>query len=84
MSFPYPELWKMSAYASTYASYQASDPLIETGTLIRTDAITKLTRADNYLTWERQVVYLPISIEAEAIVYLLHSIEAEEIVLENL
>jgi hypothetical protein len=72
MSCLYPELSKMSASASTSAGHQFNLPVIETGTSIRTDGITKLTGADNYQTWETQVEYLLISINAE------------EIVLENL
>jgi hypothetical protein len=62
----------MSASAYTSAGRQSILPVIETGTSIRPDGITKLTRADNYQTWETQVEYLLISSDAE------------EIVLENL
>jgi hypothetical protein len=72
MSFLYPELSKMSASTSTSAGRQSILPVIETGTSIRTDGITKLIGANNYQTWEMQVEYLLISIDAE------------EIVLENL
>jgi hypothetical protein len=72
MSFLYPELSKISAPASTSGSRQSILPVIETGTLIRTDRITKLTGADNYQIWETQVEYLLISIDTG------------EIVLENL
>jgi hypothetical protein len=72
MSFLYPELSKMSASASTSADRKSTLPVIETGTSIKTDGITKLTGANNYQTWEMQVEYLLISIDAE------------EIVLENL
>jgi hypothetical protein len=72
MSFIYPKLSKMSAPASTSAGCQSILPVIETGTSIRTDRITKLTGADNYQTWGTQVEYLLINIDAE------------EVVLENL
>jgi hypothetical protein len=72
MSFLYHELSKMSDSASTSASRQCILPVIETGTSITTDGITKLTGADNYQTWEMQVEYLLISSDAK------------EIVLENL
>jgi hypothetical protein len=62
----------MSASASTSANRQSILPVIETGTSIRTDSITKHTGADNYQTWETQIEYLLISIDAG------------EIVLENL
>jgi hypothetical protein len=58
----------MSAFASTSAGRQSIFPVIETGTLIRTNGITKLTGADSYQTWEMQVEYLLISIDAEEIV----------------
>jgi hypothetical protein len=72
MSFLYPDLSKMSALASTSSGRQSIIPVIETGTSIRIDSITKLTRADYFQTLEMQVEYLLISIDAE------------EIVLENL
>jgi hypothetical protein len=62
----------MSPSASTSASRQSILLVIETGTSIRTNSITKLTGANNYQTWETQVKYL------------LRCIDAEEIVLENL
>jgi hypothetical protein len=52
MSFLYPALSKMFASASTSAGHQSILPVIETGTSIRTDGITKLTGADNYQIWE--------------------------------
>jgi hypothetical protein len=47
--------------------------LIETGTSVKTDSVktdsvTKLTGSENYQTWETQVEYLLISIDAEDIV----------------
>jgi hypothetical protein len=72
MSFLNPELSKMSASASTCASRESILPVIESGTSIRTDSITKLTGLNNYPTWETQIEYLLISIDME------------EIVLENL
>jgi hypothetical protein len=72
MNFLYPELSKMSASASTSACCQSILSVIELGTSIRTDGIIKVTRPDNYQTWEMQVEYLLISTDAE------------EIVLENL
>jgi hypothetical protein len=72
MSFLNPELSKMSASAFASAGRQSIISVIETGTSIRTDGITKLTGADNYQTWETRVEYLLISIDAV------------EIVLENL
>jgi hypothetical protein len=72
MRFLYPELSKISASASTSTGHQSIRPVIETGTSIRTDGITKLTGANNYQTWDTQVEYMLISIDAE------------EIVLENL
>jgi hypothetical protein len=68
MSVLYPELSKMSASESTSAGRQFILLVIETGTSIRTDGITKLTRADNFHIWETQVEYLLISIDAEGIV----------------
>jgi hypothetical protein len=58
MSFLYPELSKMSASASISVGSQSILLVIETGTSIRTDGITKLTGADYYQTWEMQVEYL--------------------------
>jgi hypothetical protein len=68
MSFFYPELSKISGSASTSAGRQSILPVIETGTSIRTNGITKLTGADNYQRCETQVEYLLISIDAEQIV----------------
>jgi hypothetical protein len=68
MSFLYPKLLKMPTSASTSASHQSILLVIKTGTSIRTNGITKLTGADNYQTWEMQVAYLLISIDAEEIV----------------
>jgi hypothetical protein len=42
--------------------------LIETGTSVKTDSVTKLTGSENYQTWATQVEYLLISIDAEDIV----------------
>jgi hypothetical protein len=42
--------------------------LIETGTSLKTDSVTKLTGSKNYQIWETQVEYLLISIDAEDIV----------------
>jgi hypothetical protein len=42
--------------------------VIETGTSVKTDSVTKLTGSENYQTWEIQVEYLLISIDAEDIV----------------
>jgi hypothetical protein len=42
--------------------------LIETSTSGKTDSVTKLTGSENYQTWETQVEYLLISIDAEDIV----------------
>jgi hypothetical protein len=72
MSCLYSELSKISVSASTSADLKSTLPVIETGTSIKTDGITKLIGDDNYQTWEMQVEYLHISIDAE------------EIVLENL
>jgi hypothetical protein len=68
MTFLYSELSKMSASASTSGGHNLSFPVIETGTSIRTDGITKLTGADNYQIWEMQIEYLLISIDPEEIV----------------
>jgi hypothetical protein len=62
----------MSASASTSTDRKSTLAVIETGISIRTDGITKLRGTDNCQTWETQVEYLLISIDAE------------EIVLENL
>jgi hypothetical protein len=43
--------------------------LIETGTSVKTDSVTKLTGSENYQTWEIQVEYLLIPIYAEDIVF---------------
>jgi hypothetical protein len=72
MSFLYHELSKMSASASTSADCTFTLLVIETGTSINTNGITKLSGADNYQIWEMQVDYL------------LMSIDVEEKVLENL
>jgi inactivated superfamily I helicase len=72
MSFLYSESSKMSTSASISANHKFTLLIIETEISIKTDAITKLTRADNYQTWETQLEYLLIIINAE------------EIVLENL
>jgi hypothetical protein len=58
----------MSASASTSADCKSTLPVIKTGTSIKTDGITKLTGPVNYQTWEMQVEYLLISIDAENIV----------------
>jgi hypothetical protein len=42
--------------------------LIETGTSVKTDLVTKLTGSENYQTWETQVEYLLISNDAKDIV----------------
>jgi hypothetical protein len=42
--------------------------LIETSTSVKTDSVTKMTGSENYQTWETQVEYLLISIDAEDIV----------------
>jgi hypothetical protein len=68
MSFLDPELSKMSSSASTSGGHQSILPVIKTGTLIRTNGITKLTGIDNYYTYESQVEYLLIRIDAEEIV----------------
>jgi hypothetical protein len=41
---------------------------IETGTSVKTDSVTKLTGSENYQTWETQVEYLLISIDAKDII----------------
>jgi hypothetical protein len=68
MSFLYADLSKMLVSAFTSANRKSTFLVIETGTSIKTDGLTKLTGADNYLTWETQVKYLLISIDAEKIV----------------
>jgi hypothetical protein len=72
MSFFCPELSKISTSASTSGDRKSTLPIIETGTSIKTDGMTKLTGANNYQIQETQVKYLLISIDAK------------EIVLENL
>jgi hypothetical protein len=42
--------------------------LIATGTSVKTDLVTELTGSENYQTWETQIEYLRISIDAEDIV----------------
>jgi hypothetical protein len=58
----------MSGASSKSAETKPSQiSLIETGTLVKTDSVTKLTGSENYQTWETQVEYLLISIDAEDI-----------------
>jgi hypothetical protein len=68
MIFLDPELSKMFTSASTSINRKSTFPVIETGTLIKINGIPKLIGADNYQTWETQVEYLLISIDAEKIV----------------
>jgi hypothetical protein len=68
MSVLYPELSKMSTSASTSANHKSTLLVIQTGTSVKTDSITKLNRADNYSTSKMQVEYLRISIDDEKIV----------------
>jgi hypothetical protein len=68
MSFFYPKLSKMSVCASISADHKSTLLVIETGTLIKTDGIIKLTGADNCQILETQVKYLLISIDAEEII----------------
>jgi hypothetical protein len=54
--------------ASTSNDCKSTLPAIETGTSIKADGIRKLTGVDNYQTWETQIEYLLISINADEIV----------------
>jgi hypothetical protein len=59
----------MSGSASTlFGNHKSIFVVIDTGTSIKTDSITKLTRAYNYQICEIQVEYLLISIDYEEIV----------------
>jgi hypothetical protein len=58
----------MTASRSTSVDHKSTHLVIETGTSIKTDIITRPTRAENYQPSEMQVEYLLIRSDADEIV----------------